>query len=100
MDLSAARQYALTLPEVSEEPHFDYTSFRVRKKIFVTAPPNGEYLHIFVPEELRETACTMRSLWRNSPGARRSSACASLSIGPSRRLSISLSLKHGCIALQ
>ena len=30
------REYALSLPEVTEEPHFEKTSFRVKKKIFVT----------------------------------------------------------------
>jgi hypothetical protein len=39
---------------VTEEPHFEYTSFRVKGKIFATAPPNGEHVHIFVAEEDRE----------------------------------------------
>lgn len=30
------RDFSLSLPEVKEEPHFDKTSFRVNKKIFVT----------------------------------------------------------------
>ena len=30
------RTFSLSLPEVREEPHFDKTSFRVKKKIFVT----------------------------------------------------------------
>ncbi len=30
------RQIALTFPETTEQPHFDKTSFRVRKKIFAT----------------------------------------------------------------
>ncbi|WP_207420330.1 MmcQ/YjbR family DNA-binding protein [Desertivirga brevis] len=30
------RQLALSLPEVTEEPHFEKTSFRVKKKIFAT----------------------------------------------------------------
>lgn len=33
------RKLALALPEVSEEPHFEKTSFRVKKKIFVTYDP-------------------------------------------------------------
>ena len=36
------------MPEATEEPHFDMTSFRVRGKIFVTAPPGGARLHVFV----------------------------------------------------
>ncbi len=30
------RNYSLSLPEVTEVPHFEKTSFRVKKKIFVT----------------------------------------------------------------
>ncbi len=30
------RTYSLSLTEVTEEPHFEKTSFRVKKKIFVT----------------------------------------------------------------
>ena len=53
MKLSQARKYALSLPETNEEPHFDYSSFRVRGKIFATVPPSGEFLHIFVDEVQR-----------------------------------------------
>jgi hypothetical protein len=54
MKLDDARSMALALPEVTEQPHFEYTSFRVNGKIFATAPPGGEHLHIFVPDEDRE----------------------------------------------
>ena len=47
-DLAQARQFALSLPEVTEEPHFDMASFRVRGKIFVTVPPEETRLHVFV----------------------------------------------------
>ena len=53
MKLQQARKYALSLPETTEEPHFEYTSFRVRGKIFATAPPDGQHLHIFVDEDQR-----------------------------------------------
>ncbi|HZV64506.1 MAG TPA: MmcQ/YjbR family DNA-binding protein [Telluria sp.] len=53
MKLDAAREYALSLPEASEEPHVDVASFRVRGKIFATVPPAGTRLHIFVGEALR-----------------------------------------------
>ncbi len=46
-DLAQARRFALSLPEVTEEPHFEMASFRVRGKIFVTVPPGGELLHVF-----------------------------------------------------
>jgi hypothetical protein len=56
MTLQEARKFALSLPEATEEPHFEFTSFRVGGKIFATAPPESEYLHVFVPEEAREAA--------------------------------------------
>src|SRR5438552_1952566 len=50
MHFEDARAFALSLPEATEEPHFDMASFRVRGKIFATVPPAGEHLHIFVEE--------------------------------------------------
>jgi len=49
-DLDQARRYALSLPEVTEEPHHEMSSFRVRGKIFVTVPPDEAHLHVFVGE--------------------------------------------------
>ena len=59
MKLEDVRRFALSLPAVTEEPHFEYTSFRVRRKIFATAPPSGEHLHIFVSDDRREPALLM-----------------------------------------
>jgi len=56
MKLAAVRKFAMALPEVTEEPHFHLTSFRVRGKIFVTAAPEGTHLHVFVDDVLREAA--------------------------------------------
>jgi hypothetical protein len=56
MTLHEARKFALSLPEAAEEPHFEFTSFRIDGKIFASAPPESEYLHVFVPEEAREIA--------------------------------------------
>ena len=59
----------MSLPEATEEPHFALTSFRINRKIFATAPPGGEYLHVFVSEEERELAlvvapdCLEKLLW-------------------------------------
>jgi hypothetical protein len=46
--LDQARAFALSLPETTEDPHFDLSSFRVNKKIFCTIPPDGKTLRIFV----------------------------------------------------
>jgi predicted DNA-binding protein (MmcQ/YjbR family) len=36
ISIETFRQLALSFPETSEEPHFEKTSFRVKKKIFAT----------------------------------------------------------------
>jgi hypothetical protein len=54
--LAQARRFALALPEATEEPHFHFSSFRVRGRIFATVPPDGEHLHVFVGDEEREKA--------------------------------------------
>ena len=56
MKLAAVRRFALSLPEATEAPHFEYSSFRVRGKIFATVPPDGLHVHIFVGDEDREPA--------------------------------------------
>nr|WP_294948136.1 MmcQ/YjbR family DNA-binding protein [uncultured Mucilaginibacter sp.] len=39
VDPKIFRQTALSLPDVTEEPHFDKTSFKIAKKIFATMVP-------------------------------------------------------------
>jgi hypothetical protein len=56
MNIAQVRRYALSLPEVTEEPHHHFSSFRVGGKIFVTVPPGEEYIHVFVAEQQRELA--------------------------------------------
>ena len=59
MKIAQVRRFALSLPEVTEEPHFQYSSFRVRGKIFATVPPEGRHLHVFVADEDREIAIAL-----------------------------------------
>ncbi len=59
MKLSQVRKLALALDAVTEEPHHDDSSFRVRGKIFVTVPPQGEHLHVFVPGEKQDEAVAL-----------------------------------------
>jgi len=48
--LDQVRKFALSLPEATEEPHFEATSFRVKGKIFATAPPDSGYVNVMVDE--------------------------------------------------
>ena len=57
--LDDIRKAALALPDTTEEPHHAFGSFRVRGKIFVTVPPGGELVHIFLPEQQRELALAL-----------------------------------------
>lgn len=59
MKAGAARKLALALPEAAEAPHHEYTSFRVRGKIFATMPPEGQVLHVFVGDEQRDRALAL-----------------------------------------
>ena len=54
MKMATVRRFALSLPEVTEEPHFDKSSFRVAGRIFATVPPGGRSLHVFVNEDQRD----------------------------------------------
>ncbi len=47
MRIDAVRKYAMSLPETTEEPHFEASSFRVKGKIYCTVPPDGGKLHIY-----------------------------------------------------
>jgi hypothetical protein len=46
--LAAARRFALSFPDTTEEPHFEKSSFRVKGKIFATVPEGGKHLHLHV----------------------------------------------------
>lgn len=63
LTIAAVRSFALSLPEATEEPHFDHASFRVGGRIFATLPPDGERLHVFVEE------AEARALAREQPEA-------------------------------
>ncbi len=55
---ATVRRLALALPETTEEPHHDMTSFRVRGKIFATVPPGADRVHIFIAAEEVAGYCT------------------------------------------
>lgn len=54
MTLPEVRDLAMNLNGSTESPHHRYTSFRVRGRIYATAPKEGGLLHVFVDEEDRE----------------------------------------------
>ena len=54
MLLADVRREALALLGTTESPHHRYTSFRVRGRIYATAPTEGGSLHVFVDEEDRD----------------------------------------------
>src|ERR1700722_16368076 len=49
-DIDRAREFALSLPGVTEQPHHDMSSFRVEGKIFATVTADETRLHVFVDE--------------------------------------------------
>lgn len=63
MTLQQVRAVAMTLAGAVEQPHFDYTSFRVDGRIFATAPPDGGHVHIFVSEQQRVLAVKLNPGW-------------------------------------
>lgn len=44
----------MALPEVTEQPHFHLSSFRVQGKIFATMAPDGSFMNVFVDDAPRE----------------------------------------------
>lgn len=74
MTVADVRAFALSLPEVTEQPHFDMTSFRVRGKIVATSPLDDplddEHVHVFVDEPETRAAAAEHSafevLWWGS----------------------------------
>jgi hypothetical protein len=66
--LSEVRRFELSLPEATEEPHFEKSSFRVGGKIFATVAEGSRHLNMFVDEhEVRasvaEDPCAFAELW-------------------------------------
>lgn len=54
MTLAEVRDLAMNLHGSTESPHHRYTSFRLRGRIYATAPKEGGFLHVFVEEADRE----------------------------------------------
>lgn len=54
------REWAMSLPESTEEPHWDSTSFRTRKRIFATFDPEKRVATLKLPLEDQEAVTTMQ----------------------------------------
>lgn len=54
MTLADVRDLAMNLHGSTESPHHRYTSFRVRGRIYATAPLDGGALHVFLDEVDRD----------------------------------------------
>ena len=54
MTLAEVRNLAMDLHGSTESPHHRYTSFRLRGRIYATAPKEGGFLHVFVDEPDRD----------------------------------------------
>jgi hypothetical protein len=61
IDMGTLRQIALSLPEATEEPHFEKTSFRVNKKIFATAVPEHNRATVKLSPADQDIFCTFDS---------------------------------------
>lgn len=53
----ALQSLALSLPEVTEAPHFEKTSFRVTKKIFATWAPSENCATVKLSEKDQDLFC-------------------------------------------
>lgn len=59
MKIGPVRRLAPSFEAVTEEPHHNDSSFRVRGKIFVTVPPGDNFIHVFVGDEDRQQALAL-----------------------------------------
>lgn len=53
MRLEQAEAAAMSLPGVAVAPHHELVSFRVGGRIFMTVPPGGGHIHVFIGEDDR-----------------------------------------------
>ena len=59
MELAEVRRLAMALRGTTESPHHRYTSFRVRGRIYATAPREGGSLHLFLDDADRDRMVTL-----------------------------------------
>jgi predicted DNA-binding protein (MmcQ/YjbR family) len=57
--LDTFRKLALALPEATEQPHFEKTSFRINKKIFATYDAKNNRACLKMPEIEQSVFCSI-----------------------------------------
>lgn len=68
--IDVIRRMAMSFPEVSEQPHFEKTSFRVGKKIFATYDASAERLCVKLPPAEQDALVSLgRNLVQAVPNA-------------------------------
>jgi hypothetical protein len=58
LSINAIRKIALSFPETTENPHFDKTSFRVKRKIFATYDDKKKIVCIKLSEIDQDVFCS------------------------------------------
>jgi predicted DNA-binding protein (MmcQ/YjbR family) len=57
VDIKTFKQLALSFPAVEEQPHFEKTSFRVKKKIFATQAADSHLICVKLTEMDQSVFC-------------------------------------------
>lgn len=60
VDIAAYRKLALALPDVTEGPHFEITSFRYKKKIFATLWEKENRAMLKLPLVVQSVFCSYK----------------------------------------
>lgn len=57
VDVKTFKQLALSFPDAEEQPHFEKSSFRVKKKIFATHAPDSHIICVKLSEVEQSVFC-------------------------------------------
>lgn len=68
MNMQRLRRFVFSMPNVTEAPHHDKSSFRVKGKIFATVPPGEQHLHVMLDEPIARSVLSsndesLEELW-------------------------------------
>lgn len=57
--IETVREMALSLPETTEEPHFDRIAFKIRKRIFATYDAKEQSVNVKLSKIDQDVFCTL-----------------------------------------